>query len=327
VTQDGSAARTRRAAREARRAAAAAEGSTEGPRHAGWQPPLDHGDGPGEGDDQHPGTVGAGPVERAADQDGDGPAARRRRTGGLAQAGAEDFSLARAVGGVRGAAETLVPGLVFVSTYTVTRDLTTSLAVSVGAALIAIVLRVVTRSAPSQALSGAVGVGICAVFALLSGEARNFYLPGFLLNVGYGLLCLLSTIPFPRLRVPGTQRHVGPGPYPAIGLLLGPLTGEGLAWRQVPARLRVYQRVTWLWAGFFLLRLAVQVPLYLADLVGALGAARLAMGVPAFALMVWISWLLLRSVPRAISDEQPDQHSDEQPDRQPVEEPGGRVAG
>jgi hypothetical protein len=256
-----------------------------------------------------------GPVAAATAAGGDVPAARRRRTGGLAQAGAEDFSLAQAVGGVRGAAETLVPGLLFVTTYTITRDLTVSLAVSVGAALLAIVLRVVTRSGPSQALSGAVGVGICAVFALLSGEARNFYLPGFLLNVGYGLLCLLSTVPFPRVKVPGTAHHVGPGPYPVIGLLLGPLTGEGLAWRSVPARLRVYQRVTWLWAGFFLLRLAVQVPLYLADLVGALGAARLAMGVPAFALMVWLSWVMLRSVPRAVPEEQ---------QQEAAERPGGQ---
>lgn len=260
---------------------------------------------------------GSAPPTRRAARTGDGQVARRRRTGGLAQAGAEEFSVAQAVGGVRGAAETLVPGLLFVSTYTITRDLTVSLAVSVGAALLAIVLRLLTRSAPSQALSGAVGVGICAVFALLSGEARNFYLPGFLLNVGYGLVCLLSAVPFPRVRVPGTQRHLGPGPYPVIGLLLGPLTGEGLAWRKVPARLRVYQRVTLLWAGFFLLRLAVQVPLYLADLVGALGAARLAMGVPAFALMVWISWLLLRSVPSAVPDER---------GAQPAEEPGGRSA-
>ena len=242
-------------------------------------------------------------VEELVDElPADAPAAvaGRRRAGGLAQAGAEDFSLAQAIGGVRGAAETLVPGVLFVLTYTLLRDLTIALAVSVGAALLAIVLRVLTRSAPSQALSGAAGVAICAGFALVSGEARNFYLPGFLLNVGYGLLCLVSTLPLRRFRLPGTQRHVGPGPYPVIGLLLGPLTGEGLAWRRVPARLRVYQRVTWLWAGFFLLRLIVQVPLYLADLVGALGAARLAMGPPAFALMVWVSWLLLRAVPRAV---------------------------
>lgn len=301
---------SRRAAREARRAGSSSSDPSSDVLGTGLQPPLSD-DGPSAAPDLTKADPAPDPVEvRAAAGPDAEPVGtltpellgrRARRTGGLAQAGAEDFSLVQAVGGVRGAAETLVPGLLFVVAYTATRDLTIALVLSVGAALLAIVLRLVTRSGPTQALSGAVGVGICAVFALLSGEARNFYLPGFLTNVAYGLLCLLSTVPFRRFPLGG--REIGPGPYPLIGLLLGPLTGEGLAWRQVPARLKVYQRVTWLWAGFFLLRLVVQVPLYLADLVGALGAARLVMGVPAFALMVWISWLLLRSVPPAVPAE------------------------
>lgn len=225
---------------------------------------------------------------------------RARRSGGLAQAAApQEFSLAQAVGGVRGAAETLVPGLLFVVVYTIGRDLRLSLLLAVGAAVLAILARVVTRSGPSQAISGAVGVAICAGFALVSGDARNFYLPGFLTNVGYGLVCALSTVSLPRFTVAG---RVLQGPYPVIGLLLGPLTGEGLAWRRSPERLRAYRQVTLLWAGFFALRLLVQVPLYLADLVGALGAARLVMGVPAFALMVWLTWLRLRAVPPAVPD-------------------------
>lgn len=226
---------------------------------------------------------------------------RARRSGGLAQAAApQEFSLAQAVGGVRGAAETLVPGLLFVVVYTIGRDLRLSLLLAVGAAVLAILARVVTRSGPSQAISGAVGVAICAGFALVSGDARNFYLPGFLTNVGYGLVCALSAVSLPRFSVGG---RVLQGPYPVIGLLLGPLTGEGLAWRRSPERLRAYRQVTLLWAGFFALRLLVQVPLYLADLVGPLGAARIVMGVPAFALMVWLTWLRLRAVPPAVPDQ------------------------
>ncbi len=238
------------------------------------------------------------------------PSRRARRGGGLAEAAStQEFSLAQAVGGVRGAAETLVPGLLFVVVYTIGRDLRLSLLLAVGAAVLAIAVRLVTRSGPSQAISGAFGVAICAVFALVSGDARNFYLPGFLTNVGYGLVCALSTLRLPRSTVAG---RVIEGPYPVIGLLLGPLTGEGLAWRREPARLRAYRQVTLLWAGFFALRLLVQVPLYLADLVGPLGAARLVMGVPAFALMVWITWLRLRAVPAAVPSDQ-QQPSDRPP--------------
>ena len=42
------------------------------------------------------------------------------------------------------------------------------------------------------------------------------------------------------------------------------------------------------------LRLVVQVPLYLADNVVALGTTRLIMGVPLYALGLWLAWLVSR---------------------------------
>jgi hypothetical protein len=50
-----------------------------------------------------------------------------------------------------------------------------------------------------------------------------------------------------------------------------------------------------LWAGVFALRLLIQLPLYITEQIGYLGTARLLMGVPLFALTIWISWLLLAS--------------------------------
>ncbi len=52
---------------------------------------------------------------------------------------------------------------------------------------------------------------------------------------------------------------------------------------------------TWLWVAMFGLRLAVQVPLYLGASVGWLGTARLVMGVPLWALTLWVTWLLVRT--------------------------------
>ena len=79
-----------------------------------------------------------------------------------------------------------------------------------------------------------------------------------------------------------------------IGLFYGFLRGEGTAWRSRPERLRAYQWATVVFAGMLALRLAVQLPLYAADLVGPLGAARIVMGTPFYLLVLWLGWLISR---------------------------------
>jgi hypothetical protein len=188
----------------------------------------------------------------------------------MAQAAREDFSLAAAVGGPRGLVEAVLPGLLFVVWFTVTHELKASIIASVAAAVLLLLARVVTRASITQALTGLVGVVICALFAARTDDATNFYLPGLLINIGYAGVYALSTLRLPRIwKVPAW------GPYPVIGLLIGPLVGEGLAWRSDPRRLRAYRLVTWMWVAMFVLRLVVQLPLYAADAVTALGAARL----------------------------------------------------
>lgn len=224
-------------------------------------------------------------------------AADGKARGAWGQVEAERFSFAEAIGGPRGAAESLAPPLLFILGYTLTHDLRLSLILAVGSAAVALVLRVLTRSSPMQAISGAIGVAICAVVASRTGQARDFYLPGFAINAGYGLVFLLSLIPLPVLRLGGVNQPRGA--YPVIGLLVGAVSGEGLTWRRDPRRRRMFTLVTALWVGFYALRLLVQGPLYLADQVEALGVARLMMGVPLFALMIWLSWMIVRSVPKA----------------------------
>ena len=82
--------------------------------------------------------------------------------------------------------------------------------------------------------------------------------------------------------------------WPLIGVFIGPLVGEGMEWRKDPRLLRVYTRASWIWVGLFVLRLAVQLPLYLAEDLVALGVAKTAMGFPIFAIAVWLSYLVLR---------------------------------
>lgn len=185
------------------------------------------------------------------------------------------------VGGWRGVAETLVPGLVFTLVFTVGGSLMPAVlsALAVGAVFTG--ARLLQRQPLAQALSGLVGVAVCAVFAARSGKAQDFFLPGLIINAVYFVLMLVSM----AVR------------WPAAGLLFGFLRGEGTAWRQDPARLRQYRAATIPLAALFALRLAVKGPLYAAGSVAELGVLNAVLGVPAFALALWIGWLMSR--PRA----------------------------
>jgi hypothetical protein len=187
-------------------------------------------------------------------------------------------TLAEAIGGPVGLIETSLPALAFVVAYTVSgSDTTTAAIVAVGLAALLALARLVRRESPQYALSGLVGVGFAAFIATRSGKAENFFLPGLLANAGYAAAFIVSAV---------IRR-------PLVGLVVGTLDGEGSSWRDDPVRMRAFTRATWLWAGLFLARLAVQLPLYLAGAVVELGVARTAMGLPLFALGLWLTWRLV----------------------------------
>jgi hypothetical protein len=190
--------------------------------------------------------------------------------------------LLAAMGGIRGLIEAVLPGLVFLLTYTFTLELIPALIAPVLIGLVFAGVRLVQRQTVSQAVGGLVGIAISAGLALLTGRAEDFYLPGFWTNGAYAAALLLSIA-------------VG---WPLIGLAVGFLMGDGLAWREDPAKRRVLTLLTLCWAGLFVLRLAVQLPLYFAGNIEWLGATKLLMGVPLYAPLLVLSWLMVRAVYR-----------------------------
>ncbi len=187
-------------------------------------------------------------------------------------------SLAGAVGGPLGMLESALPAVVFVAVYSVSgSDTNLSATVAVGLALVLTVARLARRESPRHALSGLVGVAFAAFVATRSGRAEDFFLPGLLANAAYASAFLISI---------AVRR-------PLVGVIVGALDGEGQGWRDEPDRMRAFTRASWLWAGIFLTRLAVQLPLYLAGAVVALGVARTALGIPLFALGLWLTWRLV----------------------------------
>jgi hypothetical protein len=196
---------------------------------------------------------------------------------------AEPPSLAEAVGGPLGMVETSLPAVAFVAAYVASgSDTNTAAAVAVGLALVLAVARLVRRESPRHALSGLVGVAFAGFVATRSGRAEDFFLPGLLANALYAGACIVSI---------AARR-------PLVGLVVAQLDGEGPGWREDAARMRTFTRATWLWAGLFGLRLLVQLPMYLAGAVVPLGIARTAMGLPLFALGLWLTWRLVRRAAR-----------------------------
>jgi Protein of unknown function (DUF3159) len=198
----------------------------------------------------------------------------------------------KSAGGVQGIAESIVPGLVFLVAFTVTRDLTPSLVAALASAAAFTVARLIQRRPLTQALAGVVGVGISAWLANTTGKAEDFYLPGFFTNAAYIVAMVISI---------GVK-------WPLAGLLFGFIRNEGLDWRKDPARIKAYRLGTWVIVAVLVLRLVVQVPLYLMgeDGLAALATTRLIMGAPLYILGVWVAWLVTRPV-----------RTDADPDAQP----------
>jgi len=191
--------------------------------------------------------------------------------------------IVQALGGKKGLFDSGVPSIVFLVVFNLRDDVREAAMVALALSAILGVFRLLRREKLQSAVTGVIGVLICYLLVRSTGKAEDFYLPGLFINAGYGALYLVTNI----------------AGWPIIGLVLGPLLGEDLHWRKVPERKRAYQRAGWLWVGLFLLRIAVQLPLYLAGYINALGIARLVMGYPLFIAVAWGTWLIIKQVPVA----------------------------
>ncbi|GAB6857599.1 DUF3159 domain-containing protein [Microbacterium xylanilyticum] len=187
----------------------------------------------------------------------------------------------RAMGGWRGVLESVLPSAAFLIIYTLRPDpLWVSLVVSVGLAAVFSVIRLLQRSPAASALGGLVAVAAAAGLALWTGRGQDNFVPGFLTNAAYGTVLLISAL----------------AGWALIGLAAGFLMGDVRGWRQDARKRRAFFWLTVAWAALFFARLAVQLPLYFAGNVQALGTLKLVMGLPLFAPMVALTWLVVRAL-------------------------------
>ena len=193
---------------------------------------------------------------------------------GTGQSAAQDPVRARlveALGGRRGVVDGGLPPLLFAVVNAVvgassTRPVALGSAIAAAATTgsVIVILRLARREPLRQALGGLAGLAVAIAFALQSGEARGFFLPGIYVDAAYALVFLMTAL-------------VG---RPVVGALYGLLSGRRTEWRRDARLRRVMVTATVGWALVFAVRAGVQAHFYLADRPALLAAGKLLLGWP-----------------------------------------------
>ncbi|MBO0869931.1 MAG: DUF3159 domain-containing protein [Micromonosporaceae bacterium] len=195
--------------------------------------------------------------------------------------------IADQLGGVRGLIESGLPVLVFVVANIVWR-LQPAILIAVGSAVLLAVWRLARRQPVRHAVNGVLGVGIGAVIAWKTGSAKNFYLPGILLSLGYALAMLASIV----------------ARMPLVGWLWSVVVAKGSTeWRRDPRLVRLFSWLTVLWALTYLAKTLIQALIFRAtpanDPGTALGVARILLGYPPYALLLAVTFWAVRRATHA----------------------------
>jgi hypothetical protein len=193
------------------------------------------------------------------------------------------------LGGVRGMVESSVPVLAFVL-VNVVWSLTPALYFAIGFALALAAYRLVRKESVRHALNGLFGIAIGAVVAWKTGSPKDFYLPGILYTLAYGLAMVGSVL---------ARR-------PLVGWLWSLVADRGaVRWRSDPGLRRIFGWLTVVWATTFFAKVVVNFWVYFADglsddqKASILGIMRIALGFPPYALLLALTVWAVRRYLRA----------------------------
>jgi hypothetical protein len=181
----------------------------------------------------------------------------------------------RTVMGGRGiTTDAILSPLVFVIINTVW-GLTAAMWAALGVAAALTVLRLVRRQPWVYALGGMAGVALAIGLSVLTKQAQNFFLPTLISSSLTLLVCIISVV----VRRP-------------LAALASHLTrGWPLAWFWHPKVRPAYSEVTWIWAAYITLRLALQAYLYLQKAAGTLAWVNILTGWPVTIAVLAISYI------------------------------------
>jgi hypothetical protein len=159
--------------------------------------------------------------------------------------------------------------------------LETAAAVAVGLSLVIAAERLIRRRPVTNAIGGLFGTGLAVFIALRSGSVEGYFVPRMIYAAVLALV-FAGSVAIRR---------------PLIGVLIGAVYRAPPEWIRHPRVRRAFAEVTLAWAGLFAFRATVYATLIGAGKAGWLAAASVAMGWPAFLLLLFLSY---RYVPRRL---------------------------
>jgi hypothetical protein len=191
-------------------------------------------------------------------------------------------SLITSIGGKWGLIESAIPPMSFSISYGAYKSVYLSAGIAVGLTVLVVIGQVMRKRPVMNALASLVGIGLAAYLALSGGQsgstARDFFLKDFAVN-GIWVVGLLVSVVVRR---------------PGFGYLAHALGDVPDNWQTSKKIRNKMTLMTVFWSVLFATRLFVELPLYLANNVVALGYVKTAFGLPFFGLWIFLSWLLLR---------------------------------
>ena len=161
-------------------------------------------------------------------------------------------------------------------------DLRTAAWVAVGLSVLVLAERALRRKSFTNALGGVLGTGLAVFVALRSGHAEGYFVPRML------YAAVLATV----LAGSALVRR------PLLGYVVAALYRMPTEWLRHRGARRACQELTLAWSGLFAFRAVVYAVLIALGSVGALAAASVVMGWPAFGLLLFLSY---RYLPRRLS--------------------------
>jgi hypothetical protein len=187
-------------------------------------------------------------------------------------------------GGVSGLIYSSLPVLTFVAASSVS-GLLVAIASALGVAALVLLWRLVRRESTQPALSGFMGVAICALIAYIVGQSKGYFLLGIWMSLLWAVVFTVSVL---------IRR-------PIVGYLWSWASGRDRGWRDVPRAVYAFDIASLGWVLVFGARFLVQHLLYDANQTGWLGVARIGMGWPLTALAALLTYVAIKAAQRAMT--------------------------